>query len=125
MGNEETKMRRDLFHYFQGSPEEVYNAYLSALKNEPFKKNPDETQNKMLVFGLGMSFKFNMNGGSVHIYFAPKDSGTAVKVHYSIAQLFGARYGAYDELLIENVEKLLGYKAEPISDLPKDYFENK
>ena len=123
MGTEEKQMRRDLFHYFKGSPEEVYNAYLSILKEEPFHKNPDQTPNRMLVFGLGMSFKFNMNGGSVHIYFAQKDEGTAVKVHYSIAQLFGARYGAYDDLMLEYVEKALGYSAEPISDLPKDYFD--
>lgn len=118
-------MRRDLFHYFDADVETVYKAYLSILREKPFGKEPGQTPYSLLSFGIGFSFKFNMNGAGVHIHFAPKGNGTAIQVRYSIAQLFGARYQAYDQLMTSHVEAKLGKKAQPLATLEDSYFEPK
>ena len=116
-------MRRDLYHYFKGDIESVYNAYVAVLRAEPFHKEPNLAPYSLISFGLGMSFKFNMNGGTVHIHLAPRGTGTAIQVRYSIVQLVGARYRAYDKLLTDHVAAVLGYAAEPLEELADAYFE--
>ena len=101
-------MKRDLFHQYNTDIKLVYEAYLSVLKVDPFRKNPAETPYSLLSFGIGLSYKYNMNGGSVLIHFSEKDGGTLVQVRFSIVQLFGARYKAYDKLLTDLVIKHLG-----------------
>ena len=116
-------MRRDLFHFYKGDVKTVYQAYLKVLRAQPFHKEPGQSPYTMLTFGLGFSFKFNMNGGSVHIHFAKRNGGTAVQVRYSIVQLFGARYKAYDKQLTDYVSRALGYEAEPLEVLGDKFFE--
>lgn len=100
-------MRRDVFHHYDFDQKAVYEAYLKVLTNAPFNKKPDQTPYTLLSFGIGMSFKFNMNGGAVNIHFSENNGGTDVQVRFSIVQLLGARYGAYDELMTKGVEAAL------------------
>ncbi|MCR5348212.1 MAG: zinc ribbon domain-containing protein [Bacilli bacterium] len=116
-------MRRDLFHYYKGDVKTVFDAYYKILRQEPFRKEPTIIPNKLITFGIGFSFKFNMNGGAVHIHFAKRGEGTAVQVRFTIAQLFGARYKAYDKLMCDHVEKVLGYRGEPMNVLGDEYFD--
>lgn len=116
-------MRRDVFHYFDTDVQTVYKAYLDVLRAKPFGKEPGQTPYRLLSFGIGYSFKYNMNGAGVHVHFAPKGRGTAIQVRYSIAQLFGARYGAYDRLLTKCVEEKLHIKAQELSAMEDSFFE--
>ena len=116
-------MRRDLYHYFNEQIETVFNAYAKVLSEPPFGKAPATTPYSMITFGIGYSFKYNMNGAAVHIHFARKGNGTAVQVRYTIVQLFGARYQAYDNLLTSKVELALGARSQAMSPLSDSYFE--
>lgn len=107
-------MRKDIYHYFESSPEHVYDAYQSALSGDPFKKNAKQTPKTQISFRLTPSFTYNMNGGSARIDFVAKGKGTAVRAHYFVWQLLGARIGAYDDLLTETVEKNLHVQASPL-----------
>ena len=89
----------------------MYNAYATAVK-EKFGKNCEYHNGFKMSFALNFTFKYNMNGGACIVHFMPYRSGTAVNVRYSIAQLFGARYKAYDRDLTEFVVSILG--ANPI-----------
>ena len=107
-------MRRDLYHLYSTNIEQTFNAYVSALEDKPFLKKLNIEKYDLISFDLGMSFKFNMNGGCVNIHFYKKGNGTIVQVRYTIVQLFGARYGAYDELLTNNVEIKLNIQSKPL-----------
>ena len=63
-----------------------------------------------------------MNGGACTVLLMPYKSGTAVNVRYSIAQLFGSRYNAYDEELTKNVVGILRVESTIINSDP-DQFE--
>lgn len=99
-------MRRDLYHNYPYYIDDVYNAYVEAIQNEPFKKKP-HLESNLIAFDIGFSFKYNMNGGACHIHLDETDTGTSVQVRYSIVQLFGARCEAYDKALTEKVEEYL------------------
>ena len=117
-------MRRDVFHYFPASVEKTFAAYCTAVKRPPFDETPNIQQNRLISYRLGFSFRFNMNGGAINIHFAPKDGGTAVQIRFTIVQLMGARYGAYDDILTKNVESLLGEKAQRLDSMPDSYFDS-
>ncbi len=106
-------MRRDLFHFYPRPVQAVYAAYLQAA-NERFGKNCRAEPCHTLSFGLNFSFRYNMNGGACTVHLIPYQGGTAVNVRYTIVQLAGARYGAYDRELTGYVEKLLGIPAQPL-----------
>lgn len=48
-----------------------------------------------------------MNGGCCTLHFMPYQDGTAVDARYSIVQLFGARYEANNDYLIDFVVSIL------------------
>lgn len=96
-------MRRDLFHSFTYDIKVVFEAYVNAIKNPPFKKIPTAEEYSVISFKLGTSLVYNMNGGAVTIHLSKNGNGTNVQVRYSIVQLFGARVQAYDDLLYSKV----------------------
>jgi len=106
-------MRRDLFHFYPRPVQAVYAAYQQAA-NERFGKNCRAEPYHTLSFGLNFSFRYNMNGGACTVHLIPYQGGTAVNVRYTIVQLAGARYGAYDREFTGYVEKLLGVPAQPL-----------
>ena len=117
-------MRRDLFHSFSQDIRTVFDAYLKVVKASPFNKSPTVQDCSLITFNIGMSLKFNMNGGQVNIHFSVNGNKTDVQVRYSIFQLFGARYQAYDSLLTSLVEEELKKcpapaKAEPVTTQSK------
>ena len=113
-------MRRDIAHYYERRLEEVYAAY-ERVAREYFCQQPKLEPLYAMTFGLDYSFRYNMNGGAVTVRFMPYLNGTAVNVRYSIAQLMGARYGAHDRDMTDNVTGLLGSPAYDI-DIPVEAF---
>ena len=103
-------MTRDLCYYFERSYRDTYNAFLWAAKDK-FGKDCKQEEGKVITFGLNYSFRYNMNGGAIRVFFMPYATGTAVNLHYIIAQLYGARYGAHAKDLIAHVEKTLCVQA--------------
>jgi RNA polymerase subunit RPABC4/transcription elongation factor Spt4 len=103
-------MTRDLCYYFERSYLDVYNAFLWAAKDK-FGKDCKQEEGKVITFGLNYSFRYNMNGGAIRVFFMPYATGTAVNLHYIIAQLYGARYGAHAKDLITHVERTLCVQA--------------
>lgn len=103
-------MTRDLCYYFERSYLDVYNAFLWAAKDK-FGKDCKQEEGKVITFVLNYSFRYNMNGGAIRVFFMPYATGTAVNLHYIIAQLYGARYGAHAKDLIAHVEKTLYVQA--------------
>jgi hypothetical protein len=106
-------MRRDIFHYFNASVQDVFQAYHQTIQNK-FEKNATATPYYTISFALSFSFRYNMNGGSCTLHFMPYNNGTAVCVRYTLIQAIGARYGAYNQRLLEEVEKLLHVKAQNV-----------
>lgn len=100
-------MRRDICYFFPVDVVSLYNAYLTAAKNPPFSRDCKEEPYHTLSFGLNYSFKYNMNGGACTLHFIPYQGGSAVDLRFSVAQLFGARYGAYAEELTNRVSAIL------------------
>ncbi len=114
-------MKRDICHYYEKDIKDVYNSYAKAVK-EKFGQNCEYHNGYKMSFGLNFSFKYNMNGGACIIHFMPYKTGTAVNVRYTIAQLFGARYKAYDRDLTEFVVSFLG--TNPIDiEISSEVFE--
>ena len=107
-------MRRDCFHYYPCPVEKVFEAYAKALSNPPFKKVPTLQKYSLITFGIGFSFKFNMNGARVFVHFMPQGQGTAIQVRFTIVQIALARYQAYDDLMTQHVEQILGIKSKPM-----------
>lgn len=107
-------MTSDLAYLYNKDLQTVFNAFSKAA-NERFGKDCSAEGLKNLVFGLNFSFKYNMNGGLLKVWFMPYQGGTAVNLHYVIAQLFGARYKAHARDLIEYVNNILGEKASEIN----------
>ena len=107
-------MKRDIFHYFDANIQDVFNAYCKTIQTK-FEKNISATPYHTISFALSFSFRYNMNGGSCTLHFIPYSSGTAVCVRYSIVQAMGARYGAHNQNILNEVEKLLSIKAQNIN----------
>ena len=103
-------MRRDVIHYYERNIADVYGAYKAAAMQK-FGKNCREEPYHTLSFGLNYSFRYNMNGGACTVHFMPYNTGTAVNIRYSIAQLYGARYGAHDKEMSAFVTSVLGVPA--------------
>ena len=104
-------MRRDIVYYFNADVATVYNAYLAAAKGRPFDRSCKEEPFHTISFGLNFSMKYNFNGGSCTLHFMPYQTGCAVDLRFTIAQLTGARYGAYAKELTMLVERQLGMAA--------------
>lgn len=113
-------MRRDICHYYEADLQSVYNAY-AKVAGEKFGKNCEFHNGYKLSFALNFTFRYNMNGGACTVHFMPCKSGTAVNVRYSIAQLVGARYNAYDEELTKNVVAHLGVGSTIINSDPEQF----
>ena len=101
-------MRRDVCYYFAADVVSVYNAYLAAATNQKFRRIVTQEPYHTISFGLNMSFKFNMNGGACTLHFIPYQGGTAVDLRFSLAQVMGARYGAYAQELTNDASAVLG-----------------
>lgn len=107
-------MRRDVCYYFATDVKSLYNAYLSAAKNQQFRRDCREEPYHTITFGLNYSMKYNMNGGSCTLHFIPYQGGSAIDLRFSIAQAFGARYEAYAQELTNAACGVLGICAQSI-----------
>lgn len=104
-------MRRDVCYFFETDVITLYNAYLSAAKNEQFRRECSEEPYHTFSFGINFSMKYNMNGGACTLHFMPYQNGSAVNLRFSVAQLAGARYGKYAEDLTQAVANILSKAA--------------
>lgn len=100
-------MRRDVCYFFPVDVVSLYNAYLTAAKNPPFERSCREEPYHTFSFGISSSFKYNINGGSCTLHFIPYQSGAAVDLRFTLAQLLGARYGKYAEELTNRAAAIL------------------
>ena len=107
-------MKRDIFHYFPTNVQDVFNAYHQTIQTK-FEKNVTATPYHTISFALGFSFRYNMNGGNCTLHFMPYNNGTAVCVQYTIVQVMGARYGAHNQHILDEVEKILRIKAQNVN----------
>ncbi|MBR5518705.1 MAG: zinc ribbon domain-containing protein [Clostridia bacterium] len=115
-------MRRDICYYFEADVRSVYNAFYAAATNPVFRRECKSEPYHSLSFGLGASFKFNMNGGACIIHFIPCNTGTAVDLRFTLAQVLGARYGAYAKQLSAEVSRLLGNIPAAPCNIPIEEF---
>ncbi len=113
-------MRRDICCMYNKNIREVFNAYMSAIDTVLGKRGEAQPYHT-ISFGLNMSFRYNINGGSCTVHLMPYSGGTAVDVRYSIAQLAGARYAAHCQELTRGVEEVLGVPSMPV-DLDVEIF---
>ena len=109
-------MRRDIGFYVEAKIDQVYQAYLNAASNPPFERDCTQEPYHTISFGVNYSFKYNMNGGSCNIHFAPSGTGTAVNMRFSIAQAAGARYEKYASDLNNAMRAFL-----PVALYPAEY----
>ena len=107
-------MRRDVMHFFMADVKTVYQAYLTAAQNKPFERTCEQRPFYSFQFGLNFSMKYNMNGGSCTLHFIPHQGGTAVNLRFSVAQLAGARYEAYDRDLTNRAIDILRIPAQTL-----------
>ena len=107
-------MTHDICHYYAKPIDQVYNAYQQGIK-QAFGKDADGQHPHILVFGLKFSFKYNMNGGGCHVHLMPYQNGTAVNIHYTIAQAMGAKCKAHDRDLSREVERILKVSASDLN----------
>ena len=114
-------MRRDIAFFIPADVQSVYNAYLSALGNEKFRRECAQEPYHTLTFGLNFSAKFNFNGGSCTLHFIPWQGGTAVDMRFSLAQLAGARYEKYANELNADAMALIGCSAQQVN-IPVETF---
>lgn len=106
-------MRNDIGFYIEADVASVYNAYLKALKGEPFRKSCNEQPYHTISFGLNPSLRFNINGGSCHIHLMPHGVGTAVNIRFTVVQAVSPRYGKYAEILNNTFMKYLPVQPHP------------
>ncbi len=124
-------MKRDLGYYVEANIEQVFNAYLAAASNEPFKRECTPYPFCSIFFGLHFSFKYNMNGGYCEIQLMPYGNGTAVNIHFSIIQAIGSRCEKYAQDLNSAMQGYLPVLCQPATyDLNlflkyQDQFEQK
>ena len=100
-------MRRDICLVYQRHIHDVYNAYISSIK-QCFDSECNATPYYVIGYGIGFSFRYNMNGGGCTIRLMPYNGGTAVNVRYTLAQWAGARYEAHNKELTKYVARELG-----------------
>ena len=93
---------------------QVYEAYMAVLSAPPFKRSPEGNPYASIFLDIGMTFRYNINGGSADIRFFNDEGSTVVQVEYVIGQLVGARTEAYNNLIVQNVEKQLGVTAQKL-----------
>lgn len=106
-------MRRDLCYFYPIPVEPVFDAFVQAARQK-FGKNCKIDAYKTLSFGLDYSFRYNMNGGSLTLHFMPYNNGTAIDMHYTVVQAFGARYQKHADDVLIFVNAALGAQAQPI-----------
>ena len=106
-------MRRDIGFYLEARVDQVYQAYLNAASNPPFERDCTQEPYHTISFGVNYSFKYNMNGGSCNIHFAPSGTGTAVNMRFSLAQAAGARYEKYANDLNSAMQNYLHVAPRP------------
>ena len=109
-------MRRDIGFYVAAPIEKVYQSYLSAAAGKPFNRSCAQEPYHTISFGLNFSFKYNINGGSCTIHFAPDGAGTAVNFRFSIVQMAGARCARYAQDMNDAMQRYL-----PVVPRPMDY----
>ena len=114
-------MRRDICFFIPADVQSVYNAYLSALGNDKFRRECAQEPYHTLTFGLNFSAKFNFNGGSCTLHFMPWQGGTAVDMRFSLAQLGGAKYEKYANELNADTMALIGTTVQKVS-IPVETF---
>lgn len=107
-------MRRDLCYFYPIPVQPVFDAFVQAARQK-FGKNCKIDAYKTLSFGLDYSFRYNMNGGSLTIHFMPYNNGTAIDMHYTVVQAFGARYQKHADDVLIFVNAALGAQAQPIN----------
>ncbi len=107
-------MRRDLFYFYPLPVQPVFDAFVQAA-NRKFGKQCKVDPYKTVNFGLNYSFKYNMNGGALTIHFMPYNNGTAVDMHYTIVQAFGARYQKHADDVLIFVNAVVGAQAQPVA----------
>lgn len=110
---EDDSMRRDLCYFYPVPVQPAFDAFVQAAKQR-FGKNCRIDAYKSLSFGLEYSFKYNMNGGSLTVHFMPYNNGTAIDMHYSIVQAFGAKYKKHADDVLIFVNAALGAQAQPL-----------
>ena len=106
-------MTKDLFFSYPCQPIQVYSAYLQTANEQFSKQCREDVKGAVFSFGLDYSFKYNMNGGSCTVRFMPYQGGTAVAIHYTVVQLFGAKIGKHSTDMVTYADKLLGVKSLP------------
>lgn len=107
-------MTRDLFYYIEADVATVYNAYLTAAQRPPFERDCHQEPYHTINWGMNFSMKYNMNGGSCILRFMPYGNGTAINIHFIVAQLAGARYERYAEDLNRALVNILPIAPAPI-----------
>jgi len=115
-------MREDIYRYYELDQKVVFDAYVKAAA-EKFDAKPDVFPYHRIAFGMGMSFKYNMNGGACNVHFQPFENGVAVDIHYTIAQLWGARYKKHEADFQDAVTAILGVQGQE-RKLSPEFFEN-
>ena len=112
-------MEKDYRFYCESDVKVVFAAYVRAIermfgktRNEGCIISPYQT----ITFSIDYSFKYNMNGGTCNINFAPQKTGTAITFHYKIKQLLGARCQTHASDIFNFAEQELSYKKMLIND---------
>lgn len=105
-------MRRDICFYFDAGVQDVYQAYMSAASNKPFERSCNGTPYHTIAFGIGFSWKYNINGGSCNIHLMPQGNGTAVNMRFTIAQAMGANCERYANDLNNALYQYLPVRAQ-------------
>ncbi len=116
-------MRRDVCYYFAADVATVFNAYVAAAENPPFKRECTKEPYHTFSFGLNFSMKYNMNGGACVLHFIPHQGGTAVDLRFVVAQLWGARYERYAKDLTDRAAAILRLPPQE-TKLPIELFTN-
>lgn len=107
-------MTKDLFFYYPCQPAQVYSAYLQTANERFSKQCREEIRGAVFSFGLDYSFKYNMNGGACTIHVMPHQGGTAVAIHYTVVQLFGAKVTKHSTDITSYADRILGVQNQPI-----------
>ena len=107
-------MTKDVFCFYPCPAQQVYSAFLQTANEQFSKRCREDIRGAVFSFGLDYSFKYNMNGGSCTVHFLPYQGGTAVAIHYTVVQLFGAKIGKHSTDMTAYADRLLGVKNQPV-----------
>lgn len=114
-------MRRDISYTYACDVRRLYEAFLQAASKPPFERSCRQEPYHTLTFGLNFSMKYNFNGGSCTLHFAPYQNGAAVSMRFTLAQAAGARYEKYAQDLMNQVYQILGISGTLVQ-ISVDYF---